>query len=667
MEDRLSLGELMRFFLILLIFVSCASKHPFSDFSSDEEQLTKNIHTLFHSKFSEMKDERINQALKNISKFSHFFPYKIWLDDISTIQKYKTAHEKVIYCHTDVLKKSHKYLYSYLHRNLVLKCQRYIKDNIDDMKGSISESATLVLLQNINFFLNLDDKKSAKLLSQIKSLEIKNRINYLLTQYFVQTQKTPPKYLKEYVTINSSLSKIVSKHGYDFNKKRKRIYRKISKDIRVMYKIGGTPQIHREVKRRYGSVKKLIRRNYYFLDQNGHREEFISFALFLNRNQKTNRSREILDLLLAKYTLTKAQKNRIWFNYIWSYVIDKNLNGALEFIAKNKLIENFQNLYSQPQYWIAHVVELKGNKKMADALKARLVRHNPISFYASMVMRNFQTQNPSYFKELSSFYKNEEKITDLSGKFKQYDIALKRIKAFTASNAESLINLELKDIKSHFFKNEDDKEVRSHFHYYISQQLHKYGAYLTSFRVLFYAMEEKEVQLSYRLLKTIFPKPFEGEIDKNKENLNEIFLYSLIRQESGFNPRAKSSVGAMGLMQLMPATAKRYEKKITKNELKTPDKNLEIGVKYLKDLFQRYDSNLVDILSAYNAGERRIDKWKKTYLTKSERLNNIESIPFNETRKYVKLILRNMFFYNFIHFNRSPAEIEARKENSTKN
>ncbi len=652
----------MRLYLLLIVILSCASKHPFADFSSDEEELTQNIHTIFHSRFKEIRKDRLDQAQKNISKFSHFKPYKVWLDDIAHIYQYNTVHEKIYYCHQDILKKSDKYPYSYLYKNLVLKCQRMVDENIDDIKGSISESAVLVLLDNMNYFLGIDENQILPLLKEVKSPDTKNRINYLLTQHFNLIEQTPPRYLKNYITINSNLSKLVSKHGYDFKEKRAKFYRDISKDIRVMYNYGATPQIHKSVKKRFGRVKNKIRKNAYFLDNSAHREEFISFALFLNRNQKTDRSRQILDLLTSEYTLNKGQKNKVWFNYIWSYVIDGNYNAALSYIEKNKLIENFHKLYSQPQFWIARVIELKGNKKTADSLKAKLVKHNPISFYASIVMKDFQIEDSPYFKELSSFYKNEKDLNDLSEKFKQYDIALERIKAFTASNARSLIHLELKEVKNHFFKHEEDKETRSSFHYYISQQLHKYGAYLTSFRVLFNAMEENEVQLSYGLLKNIFPKPFEGEIDKNKENLNEIFLYSLIRQESGFNPRAKSPVGALGLMQLMPGTAKRYEKKITKNSLKTPDKNLEIGVKYLKDLFKRYDNNLVDILSAYNAGERRIDKWRRTYLTKSERLNNIESIPFNETRKYVKLILRNMFFYNFVHFNRAPAEIERGPE-----
>ena len=63
---------------------------------------------------------------------------------------------------------------------------------------------------------------------------------------------------------------------------------------------------------------------------------------------------------------------------------------------------------------------------------------------------------------------------------------------------------------------------------------------------------------------------------------------------------------------------------------------------------KRYDNNLVYSLAAYNAGERRVNEWQEEYLNSESILENIENIPFFETRKYVKLIFRNMFFYKML-------------------
>jgi soluble lytic murein transglycosylase-like protein len=98
---------------------------------------------------------------------------------------------------------------------------------------------------------------------------------------------------------------------------------------------------------------------------------------------------------------------------------------------------------------------------------------------------------------------------------------------------------------------------------------------------------------------------------------------AVIVVESGFNPRAISRKGAMGLMQLMPATARQYG---AFNAL-DPTQNIEAGTRYLADLIQRFDSNLELVLAAYNAGEGAVEKYGRRIP------------PYRETRKYVPNVL----------------------------
>jgi soluble lytic murein transglycosylase len=125
-------------------------------------------------------------------------------------------------------------------------------------------------------------------------------------------------------------------------------------------------------------------------------------------------------------------------------------------------------------------------------------------------------------------------------------------------------------------------------------------------------------------------------------------IISLVRQESSFNPKASSVVGATGLMQLMPATAKRFNRRVRVKHLVNPEINLTIGIRYFKQLLTRYDGNLIYALASYNAGENRIEKWKKDIFKTDDPLATIEAIPFEETRNYVKLIYRNYFFYRLL-------------------
>jgi soluble lytic murein transglycosylase len=99
----------------------------------------------------------------------------------------------------------------------------------------------------------------------------------------------------------------------------------------------------------------------------------------------------------------------------------------------------------------------------------------------------------------------------------------------------------------------------------------------------------------------------------------------------------------------MPTTARRLKRSVRENHLADPGINIELGTKYIKNLIKRYDGNLVYVLGAYNAGESRVERWKNLYFDTDETiLKNIEAIPFLETRNYVKLIFRNIFFYKIL-------------------
>ena len=109
-----------------------------------------------------------------------------------------------------------------------------------------------------------------------------------------------------------------------------------------------------------------------------------------------------------------------------------------------------------------------------------------------------------------------------------------------------------------------------------------------------------------------------------KYNIDPKLVMALIQQESGFNQNAISKVGAQGLMQLMPATAKSMGVTNAFN----PQENIEGGVKYLKGLFDRFNGNTILALAAYNAGPNAVNKY-----------NGIP--PYKETQNYVRSILKN--------------------------
>jgi soluble lytic murein transglycosylase-like protein len=127
-------------------------------------------------------------------------------------------------------------------------------------------------------------------------------------------------------------------------------------------------------------------------------------------------------------------------------------------------------------------------------------------------------------------------------------------------------------------------------------------------------------------------------------------LFALIRQESGFNPYAKSYVGARGLMQLMPGTAHHVRSmqgltRLSRNELYNPAKNMKLGQDYLTYLQDEMGGNLVQMIAAYNAGPGNVHRWADNLPTDNPLLF-IESIPYQETRNYVMHVMSNLWIYH---------------------
>ena len=147
-----------------------------------------------------------------------------------------------------------------------------------------------------------------------------------------------------------------------------------------------------------------------------------------------------------------------------------------------------------------------------------------------------------------------------------------------------------------------------------------------------------------------------------RAGLDEAWVYGLIRQESRFIVSAKSGVGAAGLMQLMPATAKWVAAKMGLRNfhgaaVNDVDTNLSLGTWYLKHVLDSLDSQPVLASAAYNAGPGRARAWRGDQ--PMEAAIYAESIPFNETRDYVKRVMANASYYASL-FTQQTQSLKAR-------
>jgi soluble lytic murein transglycosylase len=157
-------------------------------------------------------------------------------------------------------------------------------------------------------------------------------------------------------------------------------------------------------------------------------------------------------------------------------------------------------------------------------------------------------------------------------------------------------------------------------------------------------------------LEISFPRIEVPKQVKNQKILDSSVILALIRQESEFDTSANSKVGAKGLMQIMPATAKLLSKvtniDFSKEKLtKDKDYNLALGSYYISDLDNDFGSHYL-AFAAYNAGPHRVEKWIKTYGDPRKKqidpIDFIELIPFHETRNYVQRVSENINVYEYL-------------------
>ena len=182
------------------------------------------------------------------------------------------------------------------------------------------------------------------------------------------------------------------------------------------------------------------------------------------------------------------------------------------------------------------------------------------------------------------------------------------------------------------------------------------------------AVELDELWLSVRVAKVsarrgarleqfAYPRDALPKTTGTKTTIERALIYAISRQESEFNPRARSHAGALGLMQMMPGTAKQVTKKLGLKYRKSalldkPSYNVTLGTAFLGDLLERFNGSYISTIAGYNAGPGRVSQWNKRYgnpLTgEVEPVDWIESIPFNETRNYVKRVLENVQVYRTV-------------------
>jgi soluble lytic murein transglycosylase-like protein len=306
-------------------------------------------------------------------------------------------------------------------------------------------------------------------------------------------------------------------------------------------------------------------------------------------------------------------------------------------------------------FWAGRLHLHLGQKTMAIAMWSRVAREYYSTYYGAI--GHFLLEkltDKSFALYPSRTVKFEPK--NLIESFEETNQALSvRIQTLLKLGLAEEAQCELSELKI-TDGDSDEQSARALFHYAAGNWLKAikiYDSLPRSYR--------NELPVGYERI--LFPRAYQQAVVNYSGNVgvDPDLVLAIIRQESVFNPKARSGVGASGLMQLMPATARGEAKRLSRNYLTSAkrrklraavrsrhnlfdaDVNLAVGIHHVFHLLKKY-KNPVFLLTSYNANPRATRRWAKKLAT-DDITSFIERIPYRETQVYVKLVLRNYFYY----------------------
>lgn len=298
---------------------------------------------------------------------------------------------------------------------------------------------------------------------------------------------------------------------------------------------------------------------------------------------------------------------------------------------------------SRARFWLARtLVKLNQTAEAETELRA-LQKEDTLGYYGMLAYRDLKESFPPLKVD------TEEPFVLSLLNMKELDASTRLtiewlISVNEKSFAEGLLNKAVEDLKK-------QKVTEESAWLAISSGYARTGLYLP----LFVALSSLDASVKDRLLNDhpdlLFPQSYADIIAEasEKSGIPQEFIFSIIRQESAFNPEARSPADAFGLMQLLPSVAKALAQKNNLDyekatDLFVPEINVPLGAFELKTLMKKYNNQFILAVSGYNANAGAIRGWLKTRY-RDDAVEFIEEVPYEETRTYIKLVMRNYVFY----------------------
>ncbi len=683
----------MKFLLSILLFISSVSAeaslaNSASLVPAEKINLTRADHIIGEHMINTMKltekgyvsQDVFLKVIREASKSQHFIMFVPWLESILLISKISSHKDLITHCRQYVSRKQELSLERVLERVAGNYCRERALHAINrdiDKNKFIPEESSIFIQEHLKFFLTKKNRKDFAFFiqSQAAHPEVLRKISQDVTSYSVQHQIVPSHDVLKDILINEQITKLIQEKGFNPLQHQNVFYAEYGKLIEMGYRAIDSKPTDDKIQEHYKFLKNYIDLNQDHLPIGLCLSRLNDFAKAVFRAGFKDLSRDIFKFIVRKNN-KEIQEDALFF-YLWTWLSTNEWKDALKLAETYNLLRKPKDIIDpRLRFWVAYSLEETGKKDDAIEIYENIIQRNPLSYYGIMSSKKISVLKPD--SKVAKFY-SERAVRSPALDVKKIELdqdylsSLIRLRAWAKIDNQRMMELELKRLSRHsmpnyIVKHPSDKQpfVKSELHLLNGRIIQESQNYLATFRYLYQVLDKGEVVFNRELLEVLYPIPFLEDLKKALKNdtLDPIIVLSLIRQESVFNPLARSPVGARGLMQIMPTTAKRMKRSVREKHLADPDINIELGTKYFKNLLKRYDGNLVYVLGAYNAGESRVERWKNLYFDTDETiLKNIEAIPFLETRNYVKLIFRNIYFYKILLEGDKPQLADAKEAN----
>jgi soluble lytic murein transglycosylase-like protein len=344
--------------------------------------------------------------------------------------------------------------------------------------------------------------------------------------------------------------------------------------------------------------------------------------------------RELIPKIIALDPLADPGLQHFW-DKAWAAYARGDLAGAKPLFEFIRGTYRSPNVRRQSAYWYARTIERLGEKAQATEIYKQLASAPYDDVYALNAEAHGAPRQTLPGNPL-----NDTKKLDWSS------IAEEKMPAELRLAYELTALSDMPDAQRELQKNQSAAN-QPFADALLTDLLHASGNTLEMYKAIRRAFPQlatvEQDSVPRYFLRMYYPIKYEKSIRKYSEKYgtDPNLIMALCLQESYYNPRAKSRVGATGLMQLMPATGKEIAHKIhgvfASSDLENPDTNIELGTYYFRQLVNLFDGKWQLAVASYNGGQGNVAKWRRAAPSKPMD-EFLESIPFPETRNYVKRV-----------------------------